>query len=84
TETTVIQVGKLADAPVNTLWLYLILGMIFGIVGVVFNRLVIGAQDMFQRIHGGNIKKWVLIGGLIGGLCGVLGLIQQAASGGGF
>lgn len=84
TEITVIQVGKLADAPVNTLWLYLILGMIFGIVGVVFNRLVIGAQDMFQRIHGGNIKKWVLIGGLIGGLCGVLGLIQQAASGGGF
>lgn len=84
TETSMIQVGRLADAPVHTLWLYLILGMIFGIIGVVFNRLVIGAQDMFQRIHGGNTKKWVLIGGLIGGLCGVLGIIQQAASGGGF
>jgi CIC family chloride channel protein len=34
---------------------------------------------MFQRIHGGNIKKWVLMGGLIGGSCGVLGLIQPAA-----
>jgi CIC family chloride channel protein len=29
--------------------------------------LVLRTQDMFQRIHGGNIKKWVLMGGLIGG-----------------
>lgn len=80
----VIEVGKLSNAPVNTLWLYLILGMIFGCVGPLFNTLVLRTQDMFQRIRGGNIKKWVLIGGLIGGSCGVLGLIQPAASGGGF
>ena len=80
----VIEVGKLSNAPVNTLWLYLIRGMIFGCVGPLFNTLVLRTQDMFQRIHGGNIKKWVLIGGLIGGSCGVLGLIQPAASGGGF
>ncbi len=80
----VIEVGKLSNAPVNTLWLYLILGMIFGCVGPLFNTLVLRTQDMFQRIHGGNIKKWMLIGGLIGGSCGVLGLIQPAASGGGF
>ncbi len=80
----VIEVGKLSNAPVNTLWLYLILGMIFGCIGPLFNTLVLRTQDMFQRIHGGNIKKWVLIGGLIGGSCGVLGLIQPTASGGGF
>ena len=80
----VIEVGKLSNAPVNPLWLYLILGMIFGCVGPLFNTLVLRTQDMFQRLHGGNIKKWVLIGGLIGGSCGVLGLIQPAASGGGF
>lgn len=80
----VIEVGKLSNAPVNTLWLYLILGMIFGCIGPLFNTLVLCTQDMFQRIHGGNIKKWVLIGGLIGGSCGVLGLIQPTASGGGF
>ena len=80
----VTEVGKLSNAPVNTLWLYLILGMIFGCIGPLFNTLVLRTQDMFQRIHGGNIKKWVLIGGLIGGSCGVLGLIQPTASGGGF
>ena len=68
----VIEVGKLSNAPVNTLWLYLILGMIFGCIGPLFNTLVLRTQDMFQRIHGGNIKRWVLIG-LIGGSCGVLG-----------
>lgn len=83
-ETPVIEVGKLTNAPVDTLWLYLVLGMIFGIVGPIFNTLVLRTQDMFQRIHGGEIKKWVLIGGLIGGLCGVLGLIEPAAAGGGF
>ena len=50
----------------------MILGMIFGCVGPLFNSLVLRTQDMFQRIHGGNTKKWVLIGGLIGGMCGVL------------
>lgn len=83
-ETPVIEVGKLTNAPVNTLWLYLVLGMIFGIVGPIFNTLVLRTQDMFQRIHGGEIKKWVLVGGLIGGLCGILGLIEPAAAGGGF
>ncbi|MGS9174409.1 chloride channel protein, partial [Salmonella enterica subsp. enterica serovar Infantis] len=50
-----IEVGKLSDAPVNTLWLYLILGSIFGCVGPVFNSLVLRTEDMFQRFHGGEI-----------------------------
>jgi len=83
-EGAVIEVGKLTNAPVNTLWLYLVLGMIFGVVGPLFNTLVLRTQDMFQRIHGGNVTKWVLVGGLIGGLCGILGLIEPEAAGGGF
>ncbi len=83
-EAAVIDVGKLSNAPVNTLWLYLILGIIFGGVGPLFNALVLRTQDMFQRVHGGNIRKWVLLGGLLGGMCGVIGLIDPEATGGGF
>ncbi|ELQ3994935.1 H(+)/Cl(-) exchange transporter ClcA [Enterobacter bugandensis] len=83
-EGAVIEVGKLTNAPVNTLWLYLILGMIFGVVGPLFNTFILRAQDMFQRVHGGNTTKWVLMGGLLGGICGVLGFIEPNAAGGGF
>ncbi|WBU48596.1 H(+)/Cl(-) exchange transporter ClcA [Kosakonia pseudosacchari] len=83
-EAAVIDVGKLSNAPVNTLWLYLLLGMIFGAIGPLFNTLVLRTQDLFQRIHGGHTGKWVLVGGVIGGGCGVLGLIAPALSGGGF
>lgn len=83
-EGAVIDVGKLSNAPVNTLWLYLVLGMVFGAVGPYFNTLVLRTQDMFQRLHRGNTTKWVLIGGVIGGGCGVLGLIIPEIAGGGF
>lgn len=83
-DTAVIEVGHLSNAPLNTLWLYLLLGMIFGAVGTLFNSLVLMMQDVFQRLHGGNITKWVLLGGAIGGLCGILGLMAPGAVGGGF
>lgn len=83
-ESAVIEVGKLNNAPVNTLWLYLLLGMVFGCVGPLFNYLVLHTQDMFQRLHGGRTGRWVLVGGLLGGGCGILGLIEPAATGGGF
>jgi CIC family chloride channel protein len=83
-EGAVIDVGKLSNAPVETLWLYLVLGMVFGVLGPLFNRLIFFTQDKFQRLHGGDIRKWVLTGALLGGLCGVLGLIEPAAAGGGF
>lgn len=62
-ETAIIDVGQLPNAPLHTLWLYLVLGMIFGVVGPLFNHLVLNAQDLFAKIHGGNITKWVAIGG---------------------
>lgn len=83
-ETPVIAVGQLANAPVNTLWLYLILGMLFGLVGVVFNRLVFLFQDGFQRVYAGRTWRAVVIGGCIGGGCGILALLYAPGAGGGF
>ncbi len=54
----------------------LILGIIFGIFGPIFNKWVLGMQDLLHRVHGGNITKWVLMGGAIrqsvwiAGVCG--------------
>lgn len=83
-ERAIIDVGKLSDVPLNTLWLYLLLGIIFGAVGVMFNALIFRTQDLFMRFHGGDWRKLVLIGGLLGGMCGLLALIHDEAVGGGF
>lgn len=83
-DTAVIEVGKLANTSLNTLWLFLVLGMVFGVVGVSFNALIFRTQDMFARIHGGNLCKILIIGGVLGGVCGLIGLVQPEAAGGGF
>ncbi|UDQ79490.1 H(+)/Cl(-) exchange transporter ClcA [Erwinia rhapontici] len=82
-EHAVIEIGRLIDAPVNTLWLYLLLGMVFGVVGVLFNQLIFRIQDLFQRFHGGRLGKILLVGAVLGGMCGVLGVLLPAAAGGG-
>ncbi|WP_413725633.1 H(+)/Cl(-) exchange transporter ClcA [Sodalis sp. RH16] len=83
-EHSVIDIGRLASAPMDTLWLYLLQGMVFGLVGMSFNIMVFRSQDLFARLHGGNLRKFLLIGGILGGGCGLLLLVQQAAIGGGF
>ena len=79
----IINIGQLRDAPTNTLWLYLVLGVLFGGCGVAFNRLIFLAQDQFQRLHQGRTRAWVFWGAMLAGLCGVLGLALPQAVGGG-
>lgn len=83
-EEAVIRVGQLPNAAVNTLWLYLALGVLFGAVGVAFNRLVLATQALFLRFHGRHLSRFLLVGGVAGGISGVLSLSFSAASGGGF
>ncbi|MDF2043831.1 MULTISPECIES: H(+)/Cl(-) exchange transporter ClcA [unclassified Pantoea] len=82
-EQAVISVGKLADAPVQTLWLYLILGMVIGMVGVLFNRMIFITQDLFARFYAGKTARVVLAGALLGGGCGILALLFAPGAGGG-
>ncbi len=83
-ETAVIAIGQLPGAPVNTLWLYLILGMVFGLVGVLFNRFVFIFQDAFKRLYAGRTWRAVATGALLGGVCGMLALFYAPGAGGGF
>lgn len=80
----VIHIGQFSSAPLNTLWLYLVLGMLFGFIGVIFSRLLFYAQTQFQRFYQDKTSRFVLTGGIIGGLCGVLTLVIPEITGGGF
>ncbi|CRL62246.1 H(+)/Cl(-) exchange transporter ClcA [Proteus vulgaris] len=80
----VIHIGKFSSAPLNTLWLYLVLGMLFGIIGVIFSKLLFYVQTQFQHFYQDKTSRFVLTGGIIGGLCGLLALIIPEITGGGF
>nr|WP_226892855.1 H(+)/Cl(-) exchange transporter ClcA [Pantoea vagans] len=82
-EQAVISVGKLADAPVQTLWMYMVLGMIIGMVGVLFNRLIFITQDLFARFYAGKTARVVLAGALLGGGGGILARLFAPGAGGG-
>lgn len=72
------------DAPdLHTLWLFLVLGLIFGIFGVTFNRLVTWSQDMFVLVHRNERKRYLITGTVIGGVFGLLLLYLPELTGGG-
>ncbi|WP_370641017.1 MULTISPECIES: H(+)/Cl(-) exchange transporter ClcA [unclassified Pantoea] len=79
----IIHIGQLRNAPTVTLWLYLLLGALFGAIGVAFNRLIFLMQDQFMQLHKGRLGRWVLWGSILAGMCGLLGtVVPQAVSGG--
>lgn len=72
------------DAPVlRSLWLFLLLGMAFGVFGVVFNKLVTLTQDMFVKIHRNNRRRYLITGSVLGGVFGLLLLYLPELTGGG-
>lgn len=72
------------DAPeLKALGLFLFLGMLFGIFGVVFNRLITLSQDIFVRIHKNQRKRYLITGSLLGGFFGLTLLYVPELTGGG-
>ncbi|WP_092876275.1 H(+)/Cl(-) exchange transporter ClcA [Izhakiella capsodis] len=80
----VIAMGRLGEATIKSLWLYLLLGLLFGAVGAGFNKMVCWMQDRFLAFHSRGMRYTLLAGALLGGLCGLLGMIEPEAAGGGF
>lgn len=83
-EAAVLNIGQFSSAPMETLWLYLILGMLFGIVGIGFNRFLLYLQTLFLAFYQNKVSRFVLMGGLIGGSCGAIGVFAPEVVGGGY
>lgn len=81
---SLLQIGIFGEAPIKSLWLFIIMGFIIGIIGLAFNRTLLFLQDCFQKIYAGKAYRFVLMGGLIGGSCGVIALYLPDVVGDGF
>ncbi|WP_042870469.1 chloride channel protein, partial [Aeromonas piscicola] len=72
------------DAPaLKALWLFLFMGATFGVLGFVFNKLVLACQDAYLALHQNKRHRFVAIGMLVAGTFGVLSLFAPSVTGGG-
>lgn len=72
------------DAPaLKALWLFLFMGAAFGVLGFVFNKLVLACQDGYLALHQNKRHRFVAIGMLVAGTFGVLSLFVPSVTGGG-
>ncbi|TMX46460.1 H(+)/Cl(-) exchange transporter ClcA [Vibrio sp. Hep-1b-8] len=79
----VITMPQYQAPDLATLWLFLLLGALFGMFGVVFNQLVTLSQDLFVKLHRNDCKRYLITGSLIGGCFGIMLLYFPEVTGGG-
>ena len=68
----------------SSLWLYFVLGLLFGVIGIGFNRFLLFLQDKFIAFCKDNMRRFVLTGAVVGGCCGLFGIYLPQIIGGGF
>nr|WP_304441060.1 H(+)/Cl(-) exchange transporter ClcA [Ignatzschineria sp. F8392] len=81
---SLLDVGVFGYAPMESLWLFIVMGFIIGVVGLLFNRSLLFLQDCFQAFYKGKTYRFILMGGIIGGSCGVIALYLPVVVGEGF
>ncbi|QFT11326.1 H(+)/Cl(-) exchange transporter ClcA [Vibrio sp. THAF190c] len=82
-QSAVITMPQYQPPELNALWLFLLLGVLFGIFGVIFNKLITLSQDMFVAIHKNDRRRYLMTGTLLGGCFGLLLLYIPELTGGG-
>lgn len=83
-QSPILLLGSYDMPAQSTLWLYLVLGLLFGVIGIGFNKFLLWLQQMFLDFYQGSMLRFVLTGAFIGGCCGLFGLYLPQAVGGGF
>ena len=79
----VINMPQYHPPELAALWLFLLLGAMFGVFGVVFNRLVTLSQDLFVKLHKNDRRRYLITGSCIGGFFGLMLLYLPEITGGG-
>ena len=65
-----VPLNPVATPPLGSLWLFALLGLLFGFLGVAFNTLLIQTLELFGRLRG----RWFSTQGLwVGAAIGLLG-----------
>ncbi|KXF83384.1 H(+)/Cl(-) exchange transporter ClcA [Enterovibrio coralii] len=69
------------EVPLVALLLFLVLGLVFGGIGVCFNQLVVMTMDKFEQIHQNKLSRFVGLGAIIGASFGLMVMVLPSLSG---
>ncbi|GLS92176.1 ClC family H(+)/Cl(-) exchange transporter [Psychromonas marina] len=72
----VVTVTSYSHPSLMSLWLYLLLGFCFGVVGILFNKMILATQDMYLFIHQNQRWRFVAIGLFLGAVFGGLSIVE--------
>ncbi len=67
----VIKMVVFATPPLSALWLFILLGIFFSLVGYAFNRLLIFSLNFFAYQSNGVLLVSIIIGGIVIALAGI-------------
>ena len=76
-----INMATYQTMPLSSLWLFVIFGIILGLIGTLFNTYLVKSLNFFSRRNGFNFWKWIV---LIGIITGILMVTFPAVIGGGY
>lgn len=68
----VIPLASFAAPPLDLLWLYLLLGLVCGLAGATFNRLLVLFLDGANRLHRQSLPAKLILAAFAGGVVGLL------------
>lgn len=81
-QNAILLIPSFGTPALSSLPTFAVLGMIFGIVGVYFNKWILLATSWFKNYHGTNLTRLVLTGALFGAIFSVLHVTYPILSGG--
>lgn len=81
-QNAILLIPSFATPPLGSLPTFAALGMLFGIVGVYFNKWILRATSWFKNYHGSNIYRLVFTGAIFGAVFSLLHVTYPILSGG--
>jgi len=81
-QNAILMIPLFKTPPLHSLISFAILGMVFGLVGVYFNKWILHATSWFKNYHGTNIRRLVMTGALFGALFSFVHVTFPILSGG--
>lgn len=81
-QNAILQIPEFQTPPLSSLLSFAALGMIFGLVGVYFNKMILISTVWMKQFHGNSMVKLVTTGTLFGAVFSVLHVSLPILSGG--